>query len=236
MKVIASYNIKGGVGKTAIAVNLAFAAVKAKHRTLLWDLDEQGGAGAILGRPFELPVRRGRRTYRLRDHIEASAWAGLDLLPADGLVHFLDRHDRPKHLRELLERISDDYDRVVLDCPPTLGLVAEQIFELADLIVVPIIPSSLSMNAYQQLQAYAEARSGAKPQFLPVFSMVDRRRRSHRDTIDAEAGHLAIPYAAAVEQMSVWRQPVAVAAPRSPAAQPLEALWESVEAALRART
>ena len=48
MKVIASYNIKGGVGKTAIAVNLAYAAVAAKHRTLLWALDEQGGAGAIL--------------------------------------------------------------------------------------------------------------------------------------------------------------------------------------------
>ena len=142
-----------------------------------------------------MPVRRGRRTYRLRDHIEASGWTGLDLLPADSLVNFLDRHDRPKHLRELLEKIRGDYDRVVLHGPPTLGLVAEQIFELADIIVVPIVPSSLSANAYIQLQSYAEARSGAKPQFLPVFSTVDRRRRSHRDAVDAEVARLATPYA-----------------------------------------
>src|SRR4051812_22189415 len=115
MKVIGSYNIKGGVGKTAIAVNLAHCSVAAGHRTLLWDIDEQGGAGAILGRPFDARRKRPRRSYRLSDHIEASAWPGLDLLPADSLVHFLDRHDRPKHLRELLDRLETRYDRIILD-------------------------------------------------------------------------------------------------------------------------
>jgi cellulose biosynthesis protein BcsQ len=236
MKVVASYNIKGGVGKTAIALNLADAAVSAGYRTLLWDLDEQGGAGAILGRPFEArPGRRALRTYRLRDHIEASAWPGLDLLPADKLLHFYSRHDRVRHLSELLERIEGDYDRVVLDCPPTLGDIAEQIFELADLIVVPLVPSTLSMNAYEQLQAYREAREGPQPELLPVFSMVDKRRRSHRDALDAHTDRLAIPYASAVEQMATRRLPIARSAPRSPAAQPLALLWDEIEARLGPR-
>jgi cellulose biosynthesis protein BcsQ len=232
MKVVGCYNIKGGVGKTAIAVNLAHLAVQNGYRTLLWDLDEQGGAGAILGRPFEVRSRRGRRTYKIQEHIEASAWPGLDTLPADSLVHYLDRHDRPKHLRELLGRVATDYDRVILDCPPTIGYLAEQIFELSDLIVVPVIPSSLSANAYLQLQAYREGRGGNNPELLPVFSMVDRRRRSHREAVDEEPERIAIPYATAMEQMAEQRQPLGLIAPKSPAASPLAALWGSVEARL----
>ena len=232
MKVVGCYNIKGGVGKTAIAVNLAYSAVQSGNRTLLWDLDEQGGAGAILGRPFEVRRGRGRRTYKIRDHIEASAWPGVDTLPADSLVHYLDRHDRPRHLRELLERVATEYDRVILDCPPTIGYLAEQIFELADLIVVPIIPSSLSANAYLQLQAYRDGRGGKNPELLPVFSMVDRRRRSHREAVEEQPGQIAIPYATAMEQMAEQRQPLARFAPNSPAAAPLAALWTNVEARL----
>src|SRR5688572_753633 len=122
MKVVAVYNVKGGVGKTAIALNLADAAVRSGHRVLIWDLDEQGAASIMLGHEISGKRQRPRRTYRLAEHIEPSAWAGLDLIPADALVHLFDRHDRPKHLAELLAKHGSDYDRVILDCPPTLGL------------------------------------------------------------------------------------------------------------------
>lgn len=234
MKVVAVYNVKGGVGKTAIAVNLAHAAMEAGHRTLLWDLDEQGAASTILGHRIDGKRARARRTYRLDDHVGGCAWTGLDLIPADSLVHLLDRHDRPKHLRELLEKVGN-YDRVVLDCPPALGLVTEQICELADLIVVPVAPSTLSFNAYEQLKAHVAARDGRRPELFHVLSMLDRRRRSHRELAEQEQETIAIPYAVAMEHMALDGKPVAVASPRSPAVRPLQALWNKLEAQLGGR-
>lgn len=235
MKVVAVYNVKGGVGKTAIALNLAHAAVAAGHRTLLWDLDEQGAASTILGHRINGDRARARRTYRLQDHILGCAWPGLDLVSADRLVHLLDRHDRPRHLRELLEK-AGDYDYVLLDCPPTVGLVTEQICELADLIVVPVVPSTLSFNAYEQLKAYVAARDGRRPDLVHVLSMVDRRRRSHRELAEQEQETISIPYAVAIELMAHDGEPVAVASPRSPAVQPIQALWSKLEAHLGGRT
>jgi cellulose biosynthesis protein BcsQ len=229
IKVIASYNIKGGVGKTAIAVNLGHCAVAAGYRTLLWDLDEQGGASTILGQTPVVAPRRPRRTYQLKDHIKASAWPSLDLLPADAFLHLLDRHDRPRHLRDLLERMEASYDRVILDCPPTLGIATEQIFELADLIVVPVVPSSLSMTALAQLEAYAESRERPSPELLPVFTMVDRRRRAHRDAIEAAPKRNAIPYASAMERMAAAGRPIGEIAPASAAAKAIASLWKAVE-------
>ena len=234
MKVVAVYNVKGGVGKTAIALNLAHAAVRARHRTLLWDLDEQGAASSILGHAISGRRQRARRTYRLDEHIEPSAWPGLDLIAADCRVHLLDRHDRPKHLAELLAKKANDYDRVILDCPPTLGLVTEQICELAELVVVPVVPSALSFAAYRQLEEHVRSRDGSKPELLRVLSMVDRRRRSHREAADAERGGAVIPYAVAMEQMATTNLPLAIGAPRSPAVQPLKALWKKVDARLSA--
>ena len=229
IKTVASYNIKGGVGKTAIAVNLARSSLASRHRTLLWDLDEQGGASTILGHMPAIARRRVRRTYQLTDHITPSAWTGLDLIPADALLHLVDRHDRPRHLRELLQRIASSYDRVIVDCPPTLGLLTEQIFEMADLIIVPVVPSSLSMTALAQLQAYAQGRDRPSPELLPVFSMVDRRRTAHREALEAAPKQTAIPYAAAMERMAATGLPIAEIAPGSPAARSLAALWKAAE-------
>jgi len=226
---VASYNIKGGVGKTAIAVNLAHFAVSAGYRTLLWDLDEQGGASTILGQAPVIASRRSRRTYQLKDHIIASPWSGLDFVPGDAFPHLLDRHDRPSHLHELLQRIASSYDRVIVDCPPTLGMATEQIFELADLIVVPIIPSSLSTTALAQLESYAQTRDRPSPDLLPVFSMVDRRRRAHREAMEAAPKRNAIPYASAMERMAAAGLPIDEIAPGSPAAKSLTSLWKTVE-------
>lgn len=236
IKVIASYNIKGGVGKTAIAVNLAHRSFKGGHRTLLWDLDEQGGASTIMGHSPVIARRRARRTYQLKDHIKASASPGVDLVPADALLHLVDRHDRPRHLRELLQRIGSSYDRIIIDCAPTLGIMTEQVFEMADLIVVPIVPASLSMTALAQLQTYAEGRDRPSPELLPVFTMVDRRRSAHREALEAAPKRIAIPYAAAMERMAASGMPIGDLAPGSPAAKSIAALWKTVEKRLAETT
>ena len=229
MKTVAVYNVKGGVGKTSLSINLAHLAAAAQHRTLLWDLDEQGGASATLGRPPTPGARKVKRTYEIKDHLGASSWEGVDLIPADSLIHLLDRHDRPRHLRELLDRVRNRYDFVLLDCPPTLGVASDQILELADLVVVPIVPSALARAGYDQLRTYADQRDGSKPTFLPVHSMVDRRRRSHRDAIEAEPDWPTVPYSSIVERSAANREPVTGLARSSPAADAIRSLWTRVE-------
>ena len=86
MKVVASYSIKGGVGKTALSVNLAYAMRQAGHRTLLVDLDPQCAAGFYFrvrpAKTFKIK-NRARLADRLRSHIRESDYPGLDILPSN---------------------------------------------------------------------------------------------------------------------------------------------------------
>jgi cellulose biosynthesis protein BcsQ len=227
MKVVAAYNIKGGVGKTAISVNLAHAA-SAKHRVLLWDLDEQGGASMILGNG-NATSRRPGRSSQLSEQIEPSIWDGISYVPAARLDNLIDRHDLPKRLRELLGKVGNSFDRVILDCPPARGAIADQIFEAADLIVVPVIPAALSIAAFESLQDRIASRKGAKPPLLPVFSQADLRRGGHRRAIEEQPDWIVIPYSVAMERMVERRLPIALSAPRSSVAAPLARLWKAVE-------
>lgn len=235
MKSVAVFSVKGGVGKTAIAVNLAYtAATQSARRTLLWDLDAQGAATYVL----KLAPHTGAAARKLfgRDadaaDIQPSAWANLDVLAADRSLRSLEGQlaadDKAKRLRKLLKDMGGDYDRVILDCPPGLGALAEQIFRAVDLIVVPMLPSPLSVRAYEQLVDHL-AKSGDAPPVIPVFSMVDRRRALHKTLVDLSPERIAIPYASAVEGMAVHRSPIAVKSPSAPAARAFGALWAEVE-------
>jgi len=226
VKVVAAYNVKGGVGKTTISVNLAYAASR-KYRVLLWDLDEQGGSSLILG--ARRAPRRNGRTSQLSDHIERTIWDGVSIVPADRMENLIDRHDLPKRLRALLDKVGNSYDWIILDCPPARGPIADQIFEAADLIVVPVIPAALSIAAFEDLEQKIAARKGAKPPLLPVFSQVDLRRSGHRRAVEAEPDWIVIPYAVAMEQMVERKLPIALSAPRSSVAAPLAKLWKAVE-------
>ena len=108
---------------------------------------------------------------------------GLDLLPADfSYRHMdlaLDATKKPTtRLRRVLEPL-DDYDYTFLDCPPSISLVSESVFEAADALLVPIIPATLSSRTLDQLHEVLEAKG---PRVLGFFSMADRRKRLHRRT------------------------------------------------------
>lgn len=241
VKTIAVFNVKGGVGKTATAVNLAYAAARqGGRRTLLWDLDAQGAATFTL----RLKPRAGASARKLfagdgelAELIQASDYPNLDVLAADKSLRHLERtlveEDKAKRLRKMLKAFEGEYDRIVIDCPPGLTELAEQIFRAADAIVVPMLPSPLSTRAYGQLVEHlARAFRGKPPQLVPVYTMVDRRKSLHRAVIDADPDRPTIPYAAQVEAMAVHQAPVAALAPSSAPARAFSGLWAEVERAL----
>ncbi len=240
MRSLAVFSVKGGVGKSALAVNLAYAAAKlSARRTLLWDLDTQGAATYTLRlspRPDAL-ARKGIAEGELSGLIQASDFTNLDVLPADRSLRTLERQlvedDKAKRLKKLLKTLDRDYDRIILDCPPGLTELADQVFRAVDLLVVPMLPSPLSERAYDQLLEHlARHHKGLAPLVLPVFTMVDRRKSLHAQTIAAAPERATIPYAAAVEAMATTRLPVIAKSPSTPAAAAFRALWTDVERAL----
>lgn len=240
MKVLATHNIKGGVGKTATAVNLAYIAARGGLRTLVWDLDPQAAA------TFYFRVRPkkggGRRIIQGKKKLEklivGTDFENLDLLRA----HFSYRNmdlalDRTKHpatqLRRLLKPLARDYDCIILDCPPGISLAAESVFFAAHALLVPTIPTTLSLRTLTQLARYLKKRS-ARARILPFFCMVDLRKRMHRRiSKDSDRFHAfletRIPYSSIVEQMGDYRAPLTTYASGSPADRAYRALWQEVQ-------
>jgi chromosome partitioning protein len=237
--VLATYNIKGGVGKTSAAVNLAFLSARDGYRTLLWDLDPQG-ASTYLFRVKPNVAGGAKKLVKLRspvaDLIKGTDHPRLDLLPADfSYRHMdlaLDSFKRPtRRLSRVLEPLKDEYDYVFLDCPPSISLVSESVFEAADALLVPIIPATLSSRTFEQLEPLV---SGG-PQVLAFFSMVEVRKSLHREVM----GRLrkmhnmtmlgaSVPSADEVERMGVERDAVGVFSPGSRASMAYEALWMDI--------
>jgi cellulose biosynthesis protein BcsQ len=237
-KVVAVYSMKGGVGKSSLAVNLAERAASAGRKVLLWDIDAQGastflfaGAGgtAKARRIFSKDVDAARL-------IEPTAIPGLDLIAADLSLRQLDAAladaDKPKRLKKLLDDLAGDYDLILLDCPPGLGELSDQIFRASDLIVVPLVPAPLALRTLDQVREHLAAHHKKPPALLPVFSMVDARKTLHRQAIAAHPDWPAVPQASVVEQMAVKRAPLAGFAAKSAAAAAVAAVWAKVAAAL----
>jgi chromosome partitioning protein len=241
-KILATYNIKGGVGKTSAAVNLAYLASRDGRQTLLWDLDPQAAATFLFR--VKAKVRGGgRKLVALKSDVDGlikgTDHPGLDLLPADfSYRHMdlaLDGFKRPtRRLAKVLEPLRDEYDYIFLDCPPSISLVSESVFEAADALLVPIIPATLSSRTFEQLEALV----AGVPQLLAFFSMVDGRKKLHREVMQRlRAEHpsvlpAAIPASTLIEQMGLHRDVVAAFAPKSGAAIAYEELWRQVHARL----
>jgi chromosome partitioning protein len=244
MATVAVYNLKGGVGKTTVAVNFAWAAATLGNmRTLLWDLDGQASASWILtgAAPAPQPGRDAGAVLACEipahDIIVGTATPGLDLLPADHSLHGLDvifsTIDRDQHLGRLLGDLNDRYDLIVLDCPPGLGSTSSQVIRAASLVLLPMIPSTLSRRALEEVQTHLARGGETPPPIVPVFTMADMRRAAHRTAIETGPGYPVIPMASVIEMMADRNAPVGEYAPRSAAAQAFSDLWYAVEPYLR---
>ena len=243
-KVVALYNIKGGVGKTSAAVNLAWTAAEQGARVLLWDLDPQGAASYLLR---IRPKVRGGGAKLVRGKSDPSALVKgsdherLDLLPADfsyrNMDLALDATKRPtRGLQRVLAPLLHDYDLVFLDCPPAISLASESVFAAADVLLVPLIPTPLSIQTYRQLQRFVAGEvAKPRPQILAFFSMADGRKALHREimqelpaTSDGAVLAAAIPAATDVERMALQRRALAGFAPRGRAAGAYAALYDEL--------
>jgi chromosome partitioning protein len=240
MPVIAVYNVKGGVGKTTLAVNLAWAsAVHSARKTLLWDLDPQGAATFILGKKRKENEQARAVLLQQVDPAAAILETGidrLDLLPADTSLRSLDHLfitlGKKRRLDKLTAALNKSYERIILDCPPSLDETSDQIFRAASLIVVPIIPSPLSRRALDDVMTHLSRYHPKHGPVLAVFSMVDGRRALHKAAQAADPFWPVIPMASVAEQMSVRRAPVGAFASSSRAAQAFSLLWDSLETKL----
>jgi AAA domain len=166
--IIAIYSLKGGVGKTSLAVNLAAeSAMVAGRKTLLWDLDPQAAASYILGNDDTGNGDHKASSIFTRDIdvvklVIPTSVAGLDLLPADKSLRHLDRSlfeiGKKRRLAKLTGELAGTYDRIILDCPPGLTEVSEQIMRAADIIIVPVIPSALSRRALHDVVTHLRSQ------------------------------------------------------------------------------
>jgi cellulose biosynthesis protein BcsQ len=247
--VLATYNIKGGVGKTSAAVNLAYLAAAQGEQTLLWDLDPQGASTYVL-RIKPRVKGGGRKLVRGKSDVEAlikgTDHERLELLPADFSYRHMDLAlaDSKKptsRLARVLEPLRESYDYIFLDCPPSISLVSEGVFEAADALLVPIVPATLSSRTFDQLRDVV-GNGPQQPQLLAFLSMVDKRKRLHRDlTVSLQADYpevmaSVIPSASDVERMGSERTIIEEFAPRGRAAHAYRELWSELRERLQART
>lgn len=242
MIVVAIYNIKGGVGKTAATVNLSYLASQDGLRTLVWDLDPQGATSfyfRVEPSAVDEPELLLDKKRSLREAIRGTDYPNLDLLPANLSfrnldVELSDLKKPTRRLAKLLRPLEEDYDLAFLDCAPNLSLVSESVFDMADWLLVPLIPTPLSLRAYDQLRHFCQQEGYAADKLLPFFSMVDRRRQLHCELVtNFAADHPEllrsfIPYTSQVEKMGEHRAPVQVFAASSPGARAFQALWQAL--------
>ncbi|GAA0993814.1 ParA family protein [Subtercola frigoramans] len=246
MKIVAVYSTKGGVGKTTAAVNLAWAASE-DFRVLLWDLDPQGAATFLLEVKPKLKggvdgLVGGK--VAAKSAIKASAFERLDVLPADASYRDLDlvldhAKGSTSRLSRILQTVASDYDVVILDCPPGASLVASNAVNAADLVVVPVVPSPLSLRSLEQVTDFVSGSASSAP-VLGFLSMVDRRKTLHREAVrdlPRDRGvvvNVVVPSSVVIERMGTERSPVGVYAPRTESANAFSELWVRVQSNVKA--
>lgn len=248
METIAFFNLKGGVGKTTSAVNIAWHAAKEGIPTLLWDLDPQGAASWLLnskakGKTRPKKILSGKTP--MGDLVKSTDYDNLDIIASDFSMRHLGQQlaeysDKGKGnlIARLVEPFGESYALVVLDCPPSFSLLTEQIFETADSLYIPIIPTHLSLRTFEQTRDFFKQNKLKPKRLHAFFTMVDRRRSLHRVMLAHPPKMLknglatSIPYAAMVEKMGDHQAPLPAFDRQSPVSQAYARLWQDIKQSL----
>lgn len=239
---IAVYNLKGGVGKTATAVNLSYLSAYDGNKTLLWDLDPQ--ASTTFYYQIKPKVKGGMKSLMgkgsdMEDAIMDSGYENLDIIPADLSIRnmdiFLDeQRSSKKKVKSLLSHMEEDYDMVFIDAPPGFSLLSENIFHAADFILMPMIPTTLSVRTYDIVLEYFNQAGLDKDKIIPFFSMYDGRKNMHNDIVDEftkkrKTLRTVIPYSSDVERMGITQAPLVSYSSATRAAIAYNELWKELK-------
>jgi cellulose biosynthesis protein BcsQ len=243
LKILAFNSTKGGVGKTATAVNVAYLATLDKLRVLLWDMDIQSSASfyfriesKLKGNPEDI-FKEGKFIYK---NVKKSNYDNLDIIPSDFSFKDLDiiineTKKVKKKFTTILENLENEYDIIIFDCPASFNLISEYILKVSDLILVPIIPTTLSIRAYEILINYINENINKDVLIYAFFTMVDYRKKMHKKIV-AEFPQMSkhcltttIPYSSTIERMGEFRAPVTTFSSNSRADRALKNLWLEVK-------
>lgn len=242
MKIFSIYNIKGGVGKTTSTVNLAYHSAAAGVPTLIWDLDPQGATSYYLCHKSKIPggvKSLIKQKTPLQEMVKSSGYPNLDLFPADLSYRYFDHYfaesKKPEEcLKKLIKPLHGDYQHIFLDCPPGLSLLSENILKVTNVLIVPLIPTPLSLRSYNALVQHLSKNKKSKMKVIPFFNMVNANNSIHRIvSTNVCEKHLifarqTIPHSNIIEAMGVKRAPLAVYAPNSAEDQAMKALWQEI--------
>ncbi len=243
MSALALYSIKGGVGKTAAAVNLAYIASRDAGKTLLMDLDPQGSSTFYfrIKPPKKLSseklIRGGKKVEK---SIRGSDYPMLDILPSNISLRNMDialddAKGSKKRLRSLVREFEEEYETIIMDCPPNINLESENVFRAADYILVPLIPTPLSLESFEKLVEFFRDNELETKKLLPFYSMVDRRKSLHKRTLEKRsvAGRELlssyIPYSSYVEKMGERREPLPAFSSKSEPSTAFHELWDELK-------
>jgi cellulose biosynthesis protein BcsQ len=226
---IALMSVKGGVGKTTTAVNLAYLAAESGARVLLWDLDPQGATSHVLR---VAAWNTGSATRPAAADVWTTDYERLDVVrntvrPGD------DARVTDTVFAHAYAALAPWYDVVFIDCAAGIDDAGKQAVTTADVVLVPLLPSPLGVRTLEPLEQFV-ARQADAPLVLPFFSMVDRRRAVHRATVEAvqlerpNTLSAQIVNAAIVERMGTRLEPVVCSAPDSGVATGYRALWDEL--------
>lgn len=242
MKVIAFYSMKGGVGKTAASVNIAYWAAKSGVKTLLIDLDPQGASS------FYFRVRPSNKNWgkrflqaykALAQQVKASDYEKLDIIPAhlsfrnfDTLLSTLKK--RKNRLKKILKGLGKEYQLIVLDCPPSISHLSEAVFTASNIVFVPVIPTTLSERTFESLNDFFKTYDYPKSRLMPFFSMVQTQKALHKKTMQSMRARYRrfltsyIPFSVDVEMMGEHQSPIDTYARSRPANKAYFALWKEM--------
>ena len=149
--------------------------------------------------------------------------------------------DQGRCAGRVIEQVEGDYDVVILDCPPGAALVAENALFSAHAVVVPLVPSPLSMRSLEQVEEFVAA-SVSKARIVAFLSMVDRRKSLHREAVEqlptrhVSVTAVVVPATVQVERMGTLRAPIGSYAPGAEAARAFGDLWARVRATVKPKT
>ena len=247
-KIIAIANQKGGVGKTTTVVNLAAALSARKRAVLVVDLDPQAHATLGLGLEKQqgvslYPVLLGEKP--IEDVIQPTKWNNLNVIPSEvdlagAELEFGAREDRLEMIRNALAPVRDAgaFDYIILDCPPSLGIVMTSSLVASDGVLIPIQAEFLAMDGLALITGSIERiRQSVNPSLDLngiVFTMVNSQAKLTHDVMEEVRNHFgdkvyetAIPRNVRVSEAPSMGTPVVFLDPRSKGAESYKAFaWE----------